>query len=333
VTEPWPALVLAAGFGTRVRPLSLVRAKPALPVAGTPLAGRILRTLAAGGVRDAVLNLHYRPDSITRAVGDGAAFGVRVRYSWEREILGSAGGPCRALPLLGTPRFLIANGDTLSDVDLAALWQAHAASGAQVTMAVIPNRDPGRYGGVLVDDDGLVTGFTGRGWRGPTWHFVGIQAVEAAVFRPLDPDRPASTVGGVYDGLIARERGSVRAFRGHGRFRDIGTVADYLDTCRAVAREEGLAGIPAGRGTRIDPAARIEDSVLWDDVSIGPGAVLEHCVVGDAVTIPAGARFAGQAIVAAACGEPGPSDTIAGDLLISPIDGPGSAGAEEERES
>jgi NDP-sugar pyrophosphorylase family protein len=119
---PWPALVLAAGLGTRFRPLSYVRAKPAAPVAGTPIVRRILAWLSAAGVRRVVVNLHHRPESIVKAVGDASALGLGVEYSWERaRVLGSAGGPRKALPLLDAPRFLLVNGDTLCDVDLAAM--------------------------------------------------------------------------------------------------------------------------------------------------------------------------------------------------------------------
>src|SRR5687767_8573965 len=99
-----PALVLTAGLARRLRPLSLVRAKAALPVAGVPLVHRILRSLAASGVTDAVLNLHHLPHTLTRLVGDGSALGMRVRYSWEVPVLGPAGGPRRAVPLLGSTR-------------------------------------------------------------------------------------------------------------------------------------------------------------------------------------------------------------------------------------
>src|SRR5688572_5174430 len=102
-----PALVLTAGLATRMQPLSFVRAKAALPIAGEPLVRRILAALAADGVTDAVLNLHHLPHTITSVVGDGADLGLRVRYSWEVPVLGSAGGPQRAIPLIGAPRFLI----------------------------------------------------------------------------------------------------------------------------------------------------------------------------------------------------------------------------------
>src|SRR5512147_2300207 len=120
-----PVLVLTAGLGTRLRPLSRVRAKPAIPVAGEPLVRRILRSLAAAGITRAVLNLHHLPETITAAVGDGTDLGIPVRYSWENPVLGSAGGPRRALPLLDTDRFLIINGDTLTDLDLEGLVLEH----------------------------------------------------------------------------------------------------------------------------------------------------------------------------------------------------------------
>jgi len=87
------ALVLSAGMGTRLRPLSWLRAKPALPVAGAPLIVHILRWLASHGIREAIVNLHHRSETIAAAVGDGAAFDLRVRYSWEQPLLGSGGGP------------------------------------------------------------------------------------------------------------------------------------------------------------------------------------------------------------------------------------------------
>jgi NDP-sugar pyrophosphorylase family protein len=89
---PSTALVLAAGLGTRLRPLTLARAKPALPVAGPSLIERIVRWLAGHGVTDLIVNLHYRPETITARLGDGTGLGTRVRYSWEQPVLGSAGG-------------------------------------------------------------------------------------------------------------------------------------------------------------------------------------------------------------------------------------------------
>src|SRR3954447_1429919 len=140
------ALVLTAGLGTRLQPLTLARAKAAAPVDGDPLARRTIRWLVAQGIDDLVLNLHHKPETITAAVGDGGDLGARVRYSWESPVLGSAGGPRHALPLLldGTGAdggtFVLVNGDTLTNVDLLHMIDAHRPSGSLVTMAVIAIR-------------------------------------------------------------------------------------------------------------------------------------------------------------------------------------------------
>jgi len=286
-----PAIVLTAGLATRLRPLSLVRAKAAVPVAGDPLVRRILRRLAAAGVTDAVLNLHHLPHTLTGVVGDGADLGIRVRYSWEVPVLGSAGGPRRALPLLAAPTFLIVNGDTLTDVDLPALVGAHRSAGALVTMAVVPNTEPGKYGGVLVDRSGAVTGFAGRGSSQPSYHFIGVQVAEAGVFAPLAQGTPIESVGTVYPALIAARPGAVRAHVTSAEFLDIGTVDDYLRTSLLLAGRGH--GSTHGRGARIDPAARVERSILWDDVEVGEGAVLRECVVTDGVRVPADTAWHG----------------------------------------
>src|SRR5206468_2439426 len=158
------ALVLTAGLGTRLRPLTDVRAKPAIPVAGTPMVGRIIAWLAAHGVTDLILNLHHRPDTLTAVVGDGADLSVRVRYSWEPRILGSGGGPRQAFAALAAADpLLIVNGDTLTELDVPRLTAAHEASGALATLALVPNREFQRYGGVTLGRGGRVTGFVPRG--------------------------------------------------------------------------------------------------------------------------------------------------------------------------
>jgi NDP-sugar pyrophosphorylase family protein len=287
------ALVLTAGLGTRLRPLSLARAKAALPVAGVPLAVRILRWLAASGVTEAVLNLHYRPETIAREVGDGAGTGLRVRYSWEQPLLGSAGGPRKALSLLDADRFLVINGDTLTDVPVAAVTEAHERSGALVTMALIPNPRPEYYGGVLVRD-GFVCGFTNAG---PNFHFIGVQVVEAAVFAGVPDDRPSNSIGSLYPSLIKARSNAIGAFECQASFDDIGTPTDYLETSLRVASEEGRDEALHGADCSIHPTARVSRSVLWDRVQVGDGACLAECVVSDDVAIPAGARFERQAIV------------------------------------
>src|SRR4029077_11403812 len=116
------AMILAAGLGTRLRPLTDVRAKPAIPVAGEPMVRRIVHGLARYGVRDVVLNLHHLPETLSRVLGDGSDLAARLRYSWESQtFLGAAGRPRLALPIVRAHSFFLVNGDVLTDVDFAAL--------------------------------------------------------------------------------------------------------------------------------------------------------------------------------------------------------------------
>jgi NDP-sugar pyrophosphorylase family protein len=294
------ALVLTAGLGTRLQPLTAVRAKPAIPVAGEPMIRRIAAWLVSQGVDDLVMNLHHRPETLTAALGDGRDLGARVRYSWELpRILGSAGGPRLAMPIVGAATFLIVNGDTLTDVDAARLTDAHAASGALVTLALVPNREFLRYGGVQLDAHGAVTGFVRRGPAAEgSYHFIGVQVVESGVFNGLEPGVTASSIGGVYDALIASTPGSVRAVVSDAAFFDVGTPADYWRTSQAFAAAEGRTEPPAGRGTQIDPSARITQSILWDDVTVGAGAQLDECIVTDGARVPAGASHRRMILVA-----------------------------------
>jgi len=318
-----PALVLTAGLATRLRPLSLVRAKAAMPVAGEPLVRRVLRHLRAEGVAEAVLNLHHLPHTITGLVGDGSDIGLRVRYSWEVPILGSAGGPRLALPIVGAETFLIANGDTLTSVDVAALVAEHRRTGALVTMAVAHEGERetpawrARYGGVLADDSGAVTGFAKRGFAGPARHFVGVQAVEAEAFASLGPGIAAESVAGLYPNLIRSRPGSVRVHACTTEFFDIGTPADYLQTSLHLAAREGSDALLGAR-VRVAPGARVESCIVWDDVEIGEGAALRECIVADGVRVPPASSWTGVTLRQAA-GELAAGERHVGDLAVSPI--------------
>ena len=301
------ALVLTAGLGTRLRPLTFARAKAAVPVDGESLAGRVIRWLAASDVRDLVLNLHHKPESITRAIGDGSSLGVRVRYSWESIVLGSAGGPRHALPLLldaPKPRddeggLLVVNGDTLTDVELDRLAEHHARTGARVTMSLIPNPRPDKYGGVVVDGD-VVTGFTKRGSGIESFHFIGVQVLDADVLQPLEDNVFVESVLGIYPEMMAASPGCIRAFVCSASFHDIGTPADLLTTSLRLAAAAGRPDSPRhGERVQIASSARVERSLLWDDVTVEAGASLRECIVADGVTIHSGESFERRAIVLA----------------------------------
>jgi NDP-sugar pyrophosphorylase family protein len=284
-----PVLVLAAGLGTRAQPLSAVRAKPALPVAGVPLIARILGWLAGRGARDVIVNLHHRADTITRIVGDGTAFGLRVRYSWEWPLLGSGGGPARALTLVPDDELLIVNGDTLVDCDPAALVAAHRASGAGVTLALIENPRPSHYGGVQVDDANRVTAFTPRGSTPAGWHFVGVQAVRREAFAGVSPDRPSESVNELYRAMLRERPGGVRGWRTRADFVDIGTPADYLAASLRLAGGDARCLVSASASTQ--PTSQLERTIVWDRARIGHDVQLTECIVTDDVPVPPRARY------------------------------------------
>jgi NDP-sugar pyrophosphorylase family protein len=337
-----PALVLTAGLATRLRPLSFVRAKAALPVAGAPLIHRILTMLADAGVTDVVLNLHHLPHTLTTLVGDGSDLGLRVRYSWESPVLGSAGGPRRAVPLLtglprasasesrGLPRasasesrelgstFLIVNGDTLTDVDVSALVDDHRRSRALVTIAVVPNTEPQKYSGIALDDEGNFTGLVKRASTERSWHVIGVQVAEAEAFLALPENTPHESIRELYPALIKARPGTVRGFRTTAEFFDIGTPTDYLSTSLMLADREGV-DLAARSGAAIAPGARVERSILWDDVEVGEGSLLRECIVTDGVRVPADTSWHGVTIRVAS-GELSSGERVIDGLAIGPVD-------------
>lgn len=319
-----PAIVLTAGHATRLRPLSLLRAKAVLPVAGVPLIRRILHHLTAAGVTDVVLNLHHLPQTITGDIGDGSDIGLRVRYSWETVALGTAGGPRRAIPLLDRPdegtglSVLIVNGDTLTDVDIEALSHTHHESGAVVTLAVVPNTQPEKYGGVTATSRGVFTGVVPRGSREPSYHFVGVQVADTAAFASVPEGVPFESLGALYPALMRERPNAIRILPCTAECLDIGTPADYLATSRHLAAREGGARTLHGAGADIHPTARVEDSVLWDDVIVDAGVTLDQCIVTDGVRVPAGTSWS-RAILRVAAGDMAPGERLVDGLAVGTL--------------
>lgn len=284
---PLPALVLTAGLGTRLRPLSDLRAKPALPVGDEALVCHVLRQLAGHGVRDAILNLHHLPESIAAVVGDGTQCGVRVRYSWEQPgPLGSAGSIRHALPLLEADTFLVVNGDSLCDLPLAALAAAHATSDALVTLGLMPHPAAHKYGGVALDADGVVRGFPGRRSESPSWHYPGLQVVERRAFEALPDNTVYESVGQLYPEFIARDAGLVRGAVYEASWLDVGTVDDYLTTCIALAGDAD--GNVVDAAAMVAPDARLARTVVWAGGRVEAGSQLTACIVTDRAVVPAG---------------------------------------------
>jgi mannose-1-phosphate guanylyltransferase len=308
-----PALVLTAGLGTRLDPLTRLVAKPAVPLGDSTLIEHVLAWLRREGVTDVVLNLHHRPASLTGIVGDGRHLGLSARYSWEQPLLGSAGGPRRALPLVGADTFLVVNGDTLCDFAIAPLIDAHARSGAEVTLAVVPNPAPDRYNGITIDAAGAVTGFVPRGPAAAgTWHLVGVQVVSARAFAPLPDGVPAESVAGLYRDMLRDAPGRIRVHPVATPFLDVGTTADYLDA--AIGMAGGVAA------SRVPPSAHLTRTIVWPAATIGEGVRLDRAIVAGAARVPAGFTAASVVVVPADVVRPGDAAEIRGTVALFAIE-------------
>jgi NDP-sugar pyrophosphorylase family protein len=295
------AFVLTAGLGTRLDPLTRLVAKPAVPVGDRSLLEHVLAWLRAKGVTDVLLNLHHRPESITAIVGDGSHLGLRARYSWEDPILGSAGGPRRALQLIDTDPVLIVNGDTICPIDLRPMLEAHVRHHAAVTMAVVPNPAVDHYRGIMLDAGDRITAFVPKGTAG-SWHFVGIQLINREVLSGLADGVPAETTTSLYPDLVASGRLRLRGWRVDRPFTDVGTPRDYLDAALAAT-----------------PSASRSTSVVWPGAGVSKGAHLERCIVAGAVTLPDGFDAHDAVLVPADVLRPGETVRTAGDVAMFPL--------------
>ncbi len=154
------AMVLSAGYGTRLWPLTEDRTKPAIPILGKPLVGYVAEYLAVYGFADIVVNLHHRPESVRAALGDGNRFGVKLQYVDEPVILGTSGALDNARELLEQETFVVVNGKIITDIDLSAALETHRRAQALATLVLIPNTLRERFS-VVETRNALVTSFGG----------------------------------------------------------------------------------------------------------------------------------------------------------------------------
>lgn len=308
-----PALVLTAGLGTRLDPLTRLVAKAAVPLGSSTLIERLLDWLRREGVRDVVLNLHHLPHSITRVVGDGAHLGLRARYSWEPVILGSAGGPRRALPLMNAETFLIVNGDTLCDFSLASMLDAHERTNADVTLAVVANPAPDQYNGIVLDGEDRVTGWVPKGRAQGSWHFIGVQVARAGVFANLADGVPAESVSGLYQTLLTQP-GRLRAFRPDTSFLDVGTPRDYLEAALSLSGPR-----PKAQGRRPEAEGASGRTVVWPEALVDPGAVLTECIVAGNIEVRAGFNARQAVLVPASVVKTGDRAQVRNGIAVFPM--------------
>lgn len=223
------AMILAAGLGTRLRPLTDGMPKPLLPVGGTPLIVWNLLLLRRHGFRDVIINLHYRGSMIEEALGDGSQFGLRITYSKETTILGTGGGIKQAESYFDGEPVLVLNGDTLVELDLEELMAFHFAEEAVATLVTREDGDAVRWGLVEMGTGQRIIRITGKGLEqaGPTIPrmFAGIHILDLRLLQ----DVPRGTAVSIIDPYVAAiKRGErVLGYDMHGYWSDVGTIARY----------------------------------------------------------------------------------------------------------
>jgi NDP-sugar pyrophosphorylase family protein len=314
---PLRAMVLAAGLGTRLRPLTEAIPKPLVPIANRPLLEYTFALLARAGVGEAVVNCHHLPEVLEEGLRRLDPSGLALHVSRERRILGTAGGLKRAESLLGGGTFLMLNGDFLVDIDLRAVLDFHRQQGAAATMVLMPEETSGVIG---VDPDGAIRRFIQpRPADEPADRlacgFTGVHVLEPEVFRLIPANQPWEINRQVYPALLERGR-RVSGFVHRGYWREAGSPAGYLAAnldvlagragaiaVRPGAGSRSLAGaaceapVLAGRGVRVGAGVRIgPETVIGPEARIGDGARISRSVVLEGTDVPAGAELDGEVL-------------------------------------
>ncbi len=295
------AMVLAAGFGTRLGALSDELPKPLLPVADAPILRYGLSLLAGHGFREVAINLHHHGDDIIDELRADSP--VAITWSREERILGTGGGLRRMAGWLsdGSAPFLVMNGKLILDVDLGALVERHARSGAVATMVVREVADAEKWGAVDLDERGRVLRILGSGAEGAAARrtmFCGVHVLSPSLLARLPEGESCVIRQGYLPALAAGER--VEAVVYDGYFAEHSTPERYLDGNFAVIDGSArLRHAPAPRDG-VDETARVaESAALVPPFRIGPGAVIgegarvgPYAIVGGGAEVAAGARLA-----------------------------------------
>jgi mannose-1-phosphate guanylyltransferase len=304
------ALILAGGEGTRLRPLTSTVPKPVVQLVDRPFIAYMINWLRSHGVDDVVMSCGHLADGVRDVLGDGSSLGVRLRYVEEPKPLGTGGALKFAEELLDE-RFLMLNGDVLTDIDVSAQIAAHERTGARATLALYPVEDPSAYGLVRLHPDGAVREFVEK----PAPDQIdtnnisaGVYVLERSVLELLQPGEPASIERDVFPALVGN------GLYGHvsdGYWKDIGTPERYLEAtfdilegsvATEVAQRMGSTFVCVESGVdadgRVVPTALVESGCrIAEGARVGGRAVLEHnVVVGPGTTIEGAVVMAGTEI-------------------------------------
>jgi NDP-sugar pyrophosphorylase family protein len=312
------AMVLAAGEGTRLRPLTLALPKPMVPVANVPLLVRTLRLLQSQGITDIALNLYHRPEVIRETLGEGSELGVNLHYSAEEKLMGTAGGVKRMEPFLDET-FLVLYGDNLYHADFTALIALHKEKKALATIATFIAPDPSACGLVVTESDGQVTRFQEK--PPPEEVFTdqanaGIYILEPEIFSYIPADRPYDFGKNVFPALLKKQPGSIYALPLDGYIQDTGTIQSYrkanwdLIDGKAGPAEPAIANSVQihedahlyerniiGANTIIEDGVIISKSILWEDCRVEHCARINGAIIGRNVHIGMRASIGQGAVI------------------------------------
>ena len=283
------AIVLSAGYGTRLWPLTEDRTKPAIPILGKPLVGYVAEYLAGYGIDEIVVNLHHRPESVRRALGDGSRFGVKLYYVEEPVILGTSGALDNTREFFERETFVVVNGKIITDIDLNAALETHRSMNALATLVLLPNTRRERFS-VVETEAGRIRRFAGMPVAGEAGEaplmFTGIHILEPRILEYVPRGVFSDSVIDVYPKAIANGE-ILAAHVASGKWRELSTLKRYLDISVELLKEEGKSFV-AGSQTVISPSATVTDSVLWDDVEVAADARVNRAILADDVKINAG---------------------------------------------
>lgn len=294
-------MILAAGLGSRLHPLTLLRAKPAVPLLNRPLIRYAIDLMDSLQIREVVVNLHHLGGSVTRAL-EGVT--PKVRYSPEREILGTAGAVRQVRDFWGAEPFVVCNGKIYFEQDLGPVLAAHRESRALATLVLVPRQSEDPFRPVFLAGDGRIRAFgqdlPGRA-SGAGYVFTGVQILSPTVLE-LIPEGPSDLVKHIYEPL-ADQRGPVMGFVSRAHWFECSTPERYLEKSMGLLARRGLNALPGrrggrdcrsvvlGRGVRVAEGTSLKRCVVWEGARLAAGCRLQDSIVAGDVRIPAGTRL------------------------------------------
>jgi NDP-sugar pyrophosphorylase family protein len=234
------AMILAAGLGTRLRPLTLKTPKPLIPVGGIPLIFYNLALLKSQGFTDVVINLHYLGEQIQECLGDGSRFGFQFQYSYESEILGTGGGIFKAKSFLkGSESFLVINADIITDFDLKSMIGTHSSLNAAATLAVIQSERAKEFGVLTVNQSGFISSILGNPDRqdGLQTFFSGVHILKEDLLDIPIQNRKFCIIREVYVPMLAMGE-KLGAYLHTGYWDDLGTPERLMQVQDEIAQRK-----------------------------------------------------------------------------------------------